>query len=62
MRQYRRMPLALGLVLLVATAACRGDRANDTVGTAGTPIRVTDVTIGRAIGGDKAVTDRTDTF
>jgi hypothetical protein len=64
MHQTYRIPLALCFVLLVAAAACRGDRRNDnTVGTAGnTAVRVTDVTLGRAIGGDKSVTDKTDTF
>ena len=46
--------------LLVMIAACRGDRDTGTTGT--TAVRVTDVTLGRSVGGDKAITDRTDTF
>jgi hypothetical protein len=57
--------IALSLALLVAAAGC-GGRATDTGGTAGTSgrttVRVTEVTVGRAIGGDKAITDRTDNF
>jgi hypothetical protein len=62
MRQFSRMPLVFCLTALVAVAACRGgmDRAADTSRTEG--VRVTDVTLGRAIGGDKAITDRTETF
>jgi hypothetical protein len=45
------------------TAACRGDRDPGTTGTTGsTAVRVTDVTLGRSVGEDKAITDRTDTF
>jgi hypothetical protein len=47
--------------LLVVSAACGGK--TDTAGTtASTAVRVTDVSVGRAIGGDKAITDVTDTF
>jgi hypothetical protein len=63
--QTRRISLSLCLALLVMAAAC-GDRktGNDgTVGTTGTTaVRVTDVSLGRAIGTDKAVTDSTDKF
>jgi hypothetical protein len=59
MRHSKKTQLALCVVLLVAAAACRGNATN-TATTAG--VRVTDVTLGRSIGGDKAVTDRTDTF
>jgi hypothetical protein len=55
-----KIQLSLCVVLLVAAAACRGNGANTTAGTAG--VRVTDVTLGRSVGGDKAITDRTDTF
>lgn len=50
------------LALLVASAAC--GRKADTAGTTttNTGVRVTDVSLGRAIGGDKAITDKTDTF
>ena len=59
MRHSKKIQLALCVVLLVAAAACRGNTTN-TATTAG--VRVTDVTLGRSVGGDKAVTDRTDTF
>ena len=63
MMRNRRIPLSVCFALLVMAAACRGDRDTATTGTAGTTaVRVTDVTLGRAIGGDKAVTDRTETF
>lgn len=63
MHQPYRIPLALCLLLLVAAASCRGNRNDNTVGTTGTTaVRVTDVTLGRAIGGDKTITDKTDTF
>jgi hypothetical protein len=59
--------LCLGLV--VGTSACgRKDQADTGSGTAGgaveasAPIRVADVTLGRAIGPDKRVTNQTDTF
>ncbi len=60
MHQSKKRSLSLCLVLLVLTVACRGNKPNDT--TAATGVRVTDVTLGRGIGGDKQVTDRTDTF
>ena len=63
MRQSRRIPGSVCLALLVLTAACRGDRDTGTTGTTGTTaVRVTDVTLGRSVGGDKAITDRTETF
>jgi hypothetical protein len=63
MRQSRRIPASVCLALLVMTAACRGDRDSGTTGTTGrTGVRVTDVTLGRSVGADKAITDRTDTF
>ena len=52
--------LSLCLALLVAITACRGG-ANNTPGTTAA-VRVTDVTLGRSVGGDKAVTDRTESF
>ena len=60
MRHTKKIQLSLCLALLVAAAACRGNAANNTAATAG--VRVTDVTLGRSVGGDKAVTDSTDTF
>lgn len=65
MRQSRRFPVSLCLALVVMTAACGGGRDRDpgATGTSGaTAVRVSDVTLGRSVGGDKAVTDRTDTF
>jgi len=44
----------------MAAAGCHGNAANNTAATAG--VRVTDVTLGRSVGGDKAITDRTETF
>ena len=54
-----------GVVLVALTAACGGgDRATDTPATTTTvaAVRVTDVTLGRSIGGDKSITDRTESF
>jgi hypothetical protein len=66
MRQSRRIPVLGCLALLVMTAACQSKRDSGTTGTTGTTgstaVRVTDVTLGRSVGGDKAITDRTDTF
>ena len=63
--QMRKISLSLCLALLVMAAAC-GDRKTGTDGTVGTTgttaVRVTDVSLGRAIGADKAVTDSTDKF
>ena len=60
MRHSKKIQLSLCLVLLVAAAACHGNAANSTAATPG--VRVTEVTLGRSVGGDKAITDRTDTF
>jgi hypothetical protein len=55
------MSLSVCLALLLVSAACGGK--TDTAGTTtSTAVRVTDVSVGRAIGGDKAITDVTDTF
>lgn len=63
MRHSIGIPFSVCFALLVMTAACRGDRDTGTTGTTGrTAVRVTDVTLGRSVGGDKAITDRTDTF
>lgn len=63
--QTKNITLPLCLALLVMAAGCRGKTTDSggTVGTTGTSaVRVTDVSLGRAIGGDKAVTDSTDKF
>ena len=60
MLHSKKIHLALCLALLMAAAACHGNAANNTGATAG--VRVTDVTLGRSVGGDKAITDRTETF
>ena len=60
MRYSKQIHLSLSLALLVAAAACGSKGADNTSGTPS--VRVTEVTLGRAIGGDKAVTDRTETF
>jgi hypothetical protein len=60
MRHSKAIHLSLCLALLVIIAACRGG-ADTTTGTAAA-VRVTDLTLGRSVGGDKAVTDRTDSF
>ena len=63
--QTKKSSLCLCLALLVIAAGCR-NRATDTGGTVGTTgttaVRVTDVSLGRAIGGDKAITDSTSNF
>ena len=60
MRHSKKIQLSLCLALLVAAAACHGNAGNNTAATPG--VRVTEVTLGRSVGGDKAITDRTDTF
>ena len=61
MHHVNRISLSLCLVLLMVTVACRGKGA-DTTGTSGAAVKVTNVTLGRALGGDKAITDQTDNF
>ena len=64
MRHSKTIHLSLCVALLVVIAACRGganNNNNTTTGTAGS-VRVTDLTLGRSVGGDKAVTDRTESF
>ena len=62
-----KLSLSVCVVLLVVAAGC--GRKTDTGGTTGTTgtagttiVKVTDVTLGRAIGGDKAISDSTDKF
>jgi len=63
MMQTKKISLLLCLALLVIAAGCgRKTDTGGTTGTSGTAVRVTDVSLGRAIGGDKAITDGTDKF
>jgi hypothetical protein len=62
MRHLNRLALPVCFALLIVSAGCRGKSETGTTGTSGAGVRVTDVTLGRAIGGDKAVTDKTDDF
>jgi hypothetical protein len=61
-----RNVLACCLVAVATVAACRdrAERTGGTTGTAGTTtaVRVTDVSLGRGIAGDKSITGVTDTF
>lgn len=55
---------SLCVALLIVAAGC-GNRPADTgtTGTSGTTaVKVTDISLGRAIGGDKAISDSTDKF
>ena len=63
----RKLSLSLCVVLLVVAAGCgRKTATGATTGTTGTTgtttVKVTDVTLGRAIDGDKAISDSTDKF
>jgi hypothetical protein len=60
MRHSKTIQLSLCLAMLMVAAACRGG-ADTPPGTAAA-VRVTDLTLGRSVGGDKAVTDRTESF
>ena len=62
MQQSRRIPVSVCLALLMMSAACNRGGADNTGTPSNTALRVTDVTLGRAVGGDKAITDRTETF
>jgi hypothetical protein len=62
MRHTNRISLALCLALVVIATACNRAKTTDTSGTTGTAVKVTDVTLGRAIGSDKTITDRTENF
>jgi hypothetical protein len=62
MRHLNKFALPLCIALVLVSAGCRAEPETGTTGTTGTAVRVTDVTLGRAIGGDKAVTDSTDDF
>jgi hypothetical protein len=62
--QSHRISAALCVAVLVVASAGCGRKADTgtTTTTPATGVRVTDVSVGRAIGGDKAITDVTDTF
>ncbi len=60
LRYPKAIQISACVTLLLATAACGGNTANTSAGTDG--VRVTDVTLGRSIGGDKTVADETDNF
>jgi hypothetical protein len=67
MMQTRHISLRLcaALLVMMSAAAC-GNKAPDTGGTTGTTgtstVKVSDVSLGRAIGADKAISDSTDNF
>jgi hypothetical protein len=61
MRHSKKIQLSVCLALVVAAVACGGNTASNTTAGAAA-VRVTDVALGRSVGGDKAITDRTDTF
>lgn len=64
MIKHNKTSLAVFVALLLVATGC-GTKPADTgtTGTTGTTtLKVTDVTIGRAIGSDKAITDKTDNF
>ena len=60
--QSHRISAALCVALLVVASAGCGRKADTGTTTTTTGVRVTEVSVGRAIGGDKAITDVTDTF
>jgi hypothetical protein len=67
MMQSKKISLALGaaLAVLISAAGC-GQKPADTGGTVGTTgtssVKVTDVSLGRALSGDKSISDSTDKF
>ena len=62
MRHLNRFALPLCVAIVLISAGCRGNSRADTTGTSGAAVRVTDVTLGRAIGADKTITDKADDF
>jgi hypothetical protein len=63
MHHVTRSVPALTVAVLVALAAtgCGRNTGSDAP-AGGTGVRVTDVTLGRAVGGDRTITDQADTF
>src|SRR4051794_37369496 len=62
MKPFTRTSLTLCALLLAIGAAACGSKPAETTTPAGTPVKISDVSIGRAIGGDKAISDSTDNF
>jgi len=62
MRHLNRFALPLCVAIVLISAGCRANSRADTTGTSGAAVRVTDVTLGRAIGADKTITDKADDF
>lgn len=60
MTQAKKISLSLFAALLVVAAGC--NKASNTGGTTTSVVKVTDVSLGRAIGGDKKISDSTDSF
>ena len=65
MMQSKKSSLSLCVALLLVAAGC-GNKPADTGGTTGTTgtttVKVTDVSLGRAVAGDKSISDSTDKF
>jgi hypothetical protein len=63
MKQNRKISLVLCAALVLAAAGCNKPANTGTTGTTGSAaFKVTDVSLGRAIGSDKAISDKTDSF
>jgi hypothetical protein len=62
MSHSRRISFAVCLLAILALGACRRDVDRGADPSPSFGVRVTDVSLGRAIGGDRAITDRTATF
>ena len=62
MRHLNRFVLPLCVAVVLITVGCQRASQPGTTGTSGAAVTVTDVTLGRAIGPDKAITDKTDDF
>ena len=63
MMHTKKISLALCAALLLVAAGCSKKADTGTTGTTGTTaLKVTDVSLGRSIGSDKAISDRTVNF
>lgn len=62
MQSHKISAVVCVALLVVASAGCGRTTDTGTTTTTTTGVRVTDVSVGRAIGDDKAITDVTDTF